>query len=425
MSTSSIPGSSATPVEARWSELEALAPGALRVATEEDAVDAVMPARVAAPVSVEQLSSVLAWANGNGVHVIPRGGGTKLDWSNLPDAVGLVLSLEHFSQKIEHAWQDMTVTVDAGVTIAQLQSELAKHGQRLPLDALWPDRSTVGGVIACNDNGALRIRFGSLRDLILGVTVVLANGTVARSGGRVVKNVAGYDLPKLFTGSFGTLGVITEVTLRTYPLPHSVRNLSFRFNDVSGAHRYMLAVADTTLVPASMQLRVAQNDSPVVDLRFEGLSEGCDAQAERATKFAGSAETVASSDAIWGAREALWSGDEPPLLGKFSVLPTAITDCVMTLRSEFPNCRIAAQSLGLGIFRAEGSSEQLLLSLTAIRSAIRKLGGTVTLLRAPSEIKKVIDVFGERTSAYPLMVRVKQQFDPKGILSPGRFLGGI
>jgi glycolate oxidase FAD binding subunit len=291
---------------------------------------------------------------------------------------------------------------------------------------LWPDRSTVGGVIATNDSGALRIRFGSVRDLLLGVTVVLANGTIARSGGRVVKNVAGYDLPKLFTGSFGTLGIITEVTLRTYPMPHSVRDLSFRFNDVAAANRYMLAIADTALVPAAMQLRVAQNQSPVVDLRFEGLTEGCDAQSEYATKIAGSAESIGASEEIWGAREALWSGVEPAIVGKFSVLPSAIADCITAIQSQFENSRITAQSIGLGAFRSEGAdSQQLMQSLTASRSAIRKLGGTLVLLHARLEIKKIIDVFGERTTAYPLMVRVKQQFDPKGILSPGRFIGGI
>jgi len=398
----------------------------VRVATQVDEIDGVTPTRVAVPKTLEQASAILSWANDNAVHVIPRGGGSKLDWSNQPRDCHLVFSLENLNRKIEHVWQDMTVTVEAGVTIAQLQSELARHGQRLPLDALWPDHSTVGGVIACNDNGALRIRFGSVRDLILGVTVVLANGTIARSGGRVVKNVAGYDLPKLFTGSFGTLGVIAEVTLRAYPLPHSVRNLSFRFNDVATANRYMLAIADTALVPTGMQLRIAQNELPVVDLRFEGLTEGCDAQVERAIKLASSAESMASSDDVWGAREALWSGKAPFVIGKFSVLPTAIADCVEGIRTQFSGCTIVAQSLGLGVFRAQGnSSEQLLQSLTALRSAIRKLGGTLTVPRAPIEIKKVIDVFGERTTSYPLMVRVKQQFDPKGILSPGRFLGGI
>jgi glycolate oxidase FAD binding subunit len=426
MSSSSTSGSSAAPIEVRWNELEALAPEIMRVATPVDAIDGVLPARIIAPASVDQVSAILAWANNNAIPVVPRGGGTKLGWSNTPSNLGLALSLERLNQKIEHAWQDMTVTVDAGVAIAQLQSELAKHGQRLPLDVLWPDRSTVGGVIACNDNGALRLRFGSLRDLILGVTVVLANGTIARSGGRVVKNVAGYDLPKLFTGSFGTLGIITEATLRTYPMPHSVRNLSFRFDDVGAANRFVIAVADTSLVPAGMQLRVRQSESPVVDLRFEGLAEGCDAQAQRATELAGTAEPLTSTDEAWESRESLWSGGEPSIVGKFSVLPTAISDCIQAIQSHFPNSQTTAQSLGLGCFRAQAASpQQLLQSLTGLRSAIRQLGGTLVLLHAPLEIKKVIDVFGERTTAYPLMVRVKQQFDPKGILSPGRFLGGI
>ncbi len=425
MSTSPTYGSTA-PVEATWSELETLLLGAVHVATSADAIGGVQPKRVVAPEDAEQASRVLAWAHEHEVHVAPRGGGSKSDWGNAPRAVELVLSLEHFDQPIEHAWQDMTVTVQAGTTIASLQRELRKHAQHLPLDALWPERSTVGGVIATNDSGALRLRFGSLRDLILGVTVVLANGTIARSGGRVVKNVAGYDLPKLFTGSFGTLGVITEVTLRTYPLPHAGRNLSFRFNDTGAANRYMLAIADTSLVPVSVQLRFATGENPVVDLRFEGLEEGIDAQARRATELASPGESTDCPDDLWNRREALWDGDTAAIVGKFSVLPSSIAECVAAIEKHFSRSRVIAQSLGLGLFRAEAAdSEQLQSCLTMLRASIQKIGGTLVVLHAPREVKKGMDVFGPLTSAHPLMLRVKQQFDTKGILNPGRFVGGI
>ena len=415
MSTSSSSGS---PVVARprWEELQAIAP----LATVSDAIDGLVSTRMVAPENESQLSAILSWANEHEIHVIARGGGSKMNWGNLPRAVELLVSLEKLQGVVEHAWQDMTVTVQAGTRIAALQTELAKHGQRLPLDALWPERSTIGGVVATNDSGPLRLRFGSVRDLILGVTVVLANGTIARSGGRVVKNVAGYDLPKLFTGSFGTLGVITEVTMRTYPLPHASRTISFQFGDVEAAGKYMLAVADTTLVPAGMQLRVAAAENPVVDICFEGLSAGIAAQVERATQLASAAQPLSVEDNLWNSREIFWD-DATAIIGKFSLLPSVIADGIREIQSRFSNSRICVQSLGLGIFCADAD----LPALLSLRDALRRLGGTLIILHAPREIKTGIDVFGELSTAYPLMVRTKQQFDPKGILSPGRFLGGI
>ena len=152
--------------------------------------------------------------NDAGLRVAPRGGGTKLTWGNPPARVDLIVSTARLDQIIEHAWADLTVTVEAGCTMQNLQERLARHGQRLALDAMWPERATVGGVLSTNDSGALRLRFGGLRDLIIGVTLALPDGTLARSGGKVVKNVAGYDLPKLATGALGTLGVIARATFR-------------------------------------------------------------------------------------------------------------------------------------------------------------------------------------------------------------------
>ncbi len=404
----------------RWSELATIT--SHRIATQNDSVEGVVPACVALPENAQQVSAILKWASANGVSVIARGGGTKLGWANLGLPAQLILSLEKLTRVADHAWQDMTVTVEAGTTIAALQAELAKHGQRLPLDALWPERSTVGGVIAANDSGSLRLRFGSARDLILGVTAVLADGTIAKSGGRVVKNVAGYDLPKLFTGSFGTLGVITEVTLRSYPLPHDTKTISFHFPDAEAANRYMLACADTTLVPAAMQMRL---DPDVhVDLLFEGLSEGIAAQVERATLLAKSVETTDSRGA-WQMRDRLCLPSENAVVLKFAVLPSALAQCAVLVQAAFPRCAMVVQSTGLGIARCEAPSQPLLQSLNNLRSQVEKIAGTLSVLSAPIAVKKHFDVFGATNSAYPLMVRLKQQFDPNGILSSGRFLGGI
>jgi glycolate oxidase FAD binding subunit len=191
----------------------------VRTAATKDAVAGVQPRFVVEPGSEQELGKVLKLANAAGLTVIPRGGGTKLEWGNQPLSADVILSTARLNRVLEHAWADLTVSVEAGCTIAKLQETLAKHGQRLALDALWQKNATVGGVLSTNDSGALRLRFGSLRDLVIGVTVALADGTLASSGGKVVKNVAGYDLPKLMTGAFGTLGVITRAIFRLHPLP--------------------------------------------------------------------------------------------------------------------------------------------------------------------------------------------------------------
>src|SRR5215471_15513456 len=169
----------------------------LRTATAGDSVCGVPPQFVAEPENEEQLASLLSCADDTGVAVVPRGRGTKLDWGNPPERAEVILSTARLDRVLEHAWADLTVSVEAGCTVAKLQETLAKHGQRLAIDALWPERGTIGGLLSTNDSGPLRLRFGSLRDLVIGVTIALPDGTVASSGGKVVKNVAGYDLPKL------------------------------------------------------------------------------------------------------------------------------------------------------------------------------------------------------------------------------------
>src|SRR3989441_12724216 len=194
-----------------------------RSATAADGVAGVQPKLVVEPGTEGELAEILRLSSEAGVVVIPRGGGTKLEWGNSPARAGLILSTARMNEIIEHAWADLTVAVQAGCTIQRLQETLAQHGQRLALDPLWPEKATVGGVLSTNDSGALRLRFGALRDLIIGVTIALPDGTLASSGGKVVKNVAGYDLPKLVTGALGTLGVITRAVFRLHPLPRNTR----------------------------------------------------------------------------------------------------------------------------------------------------------------------------------------------------------
>src|SRR6202158_2800199 len=217
----------------------------VRAATAADAVAGAQPNLVIEPGTERELAEILRLSNEARLAVIPRGGGTKLAWGNLPARADLILSTARMTEIIEHAWADLTVTVEAGCTVQRLQETLGQHGQRLALDALWPEKATVGGVLSTNDSGALRLRFGALRDLIIGVTIALPDGPLASSGGKVVKNVAGYDLSKLATGALGTLGVITRAVFRVHPLPKETRTLTCACDDVADAQRLVLAAQDS------------------------------------------------------------------------------------------------------------------------------------------------------------------------------------
>lgn len=415
---------------ASWDELASLVgAGALHPASARDAVDGVAPARVAAPASGEAVAQALRAANAAGLAVIPRGGGTKLDWGRPPTRADLVLSTARLDKVLEHAWADMTATVEAGATVARVQETLAAHGQRLALHCLWPERATIGGILATNDSGPLRARFGSLRDLIIGVTLALPDGTLAKSGGKVVKNVAGYDLPKLATGSFGTLGVITQAVFRLHPLPHATRTLTFTDRSIERLCEVALAIQASQLAFVGLQLRAARSDPPALDVVFEGTEAGLAAQEQRVRALA---HTLVPADAqadVWRASETLFRGEDRAVTAKLSVLPSAVADLcasVAEVATALPTWGLVVQAVGTGYVRLGAAPAELQVpALEGLRTALEVRGGTLVLLRAPLEIKERFDVWGSPGDALRLMRRVKEQLDPGGILNPGRFVGGI
>jgi len=418
-------------VETAWSDLRALV-GAehLRTSKLEDAVDDVLPHMVIEPGNPEEVAGVLKIATGAGLQVIPRGGATKMDWGNPPRSGDLMLSTRRLNRVVEHAWGDMTATVEAGCTFQQLQQTLAGHGQRLALDPLWPDQATIGGILATNDSGPLRIRFGSLRDLVIGITLALPDGTLAKSGGKVVKNVAGYDLPKLATGSLGTLGVITQAIFRLHPVPRESRTLSFFNSDSETMNALVLAIQDCNMVPTGVQVRAGNSSTPEVDLRFEGTAAGCEAQIEQTLRIASGARRIESPADVWNARSELWSGAEPSVVCKFSLLPADIGTFLDLIRkaSELLHLpwRLVAQAVGVGYLRLEGTDTGALLNaLQDLRKKLETRGGSLVILRCPLEIKSKMDVWGSAGDALALMRSIKAQFDPAGLLNPGRFIGGI
>src|SRR3989449_4664206 len=275
--------------------------GYARSATAADAVAGVQPKLVVEPGTERELAEILRLSNEAGLAVIPRGGGTKLGWGNSPARAGLILSTARLTEVIEHAWADLTVSVGAGCTVQRLQEALAQHGQRLAFDPLWPEKATVGGVLSTNDSGALRLRFGALRDLIIGVTIALPDGTLASSGGKVVKNVAGYDLPKLVTGALGTLGVITRAVFRLHPSPRNTRTLSISSGEPGQTERLLLAIQDSKLAHTALQARFACDAASVADILFEGTGAGLNAQQTHLRKLVGSANITELPPEAWSA----------------------------------------------------------------------------------------------------------------------------
>lgn len=402
-------------------------------ATSDDAIVGVQPQLVVEPHNGDAIAAVLRYANKRGLAIAPRGGGTKRAWGNPPARLDLVLSTRRLDQVLEHAWGDMTATVQVGCTVAVFQRALAAHGQRLALDPLWPDQATIGGILATNDSGSLRQRFGSLRDLVLGVTVALPDGTLARSGGKVVKNVAGYDLPKLMNGALGTLGVIVDATFRLYPLPGNSASLWVELPSIDAANRFMLAILDSTLVTTGLQLLVHPDSAPHVAIRLEGIDAAIASQIERIERMArdhGAPTIVEAEAGVWRARETLWQGDDPALVCTVRVLPTEITALTAAIeRVATPlriGWRLVMQALGVGTLRLDGSNAEVLLAaLTLLRSEIAQKDGSCVVLHAPADLATRIDVWGAVGDALPLMRRVKEQFDPNNILNPGRYVGGI
>lgn len=378
------------------------------------------------PGSETEMAAVLAYANENGLQVAPRGGGTKISWGNSPRKIDLILSTLRLNRIVEYGWADLTATVEAGCTVAALQQVLAEHGQRVAVDPLWPERATVGGVLSTNDSGALRLGFGGLRDLIIGATICLPDGTLARSGGKVVKNVAGYDLPKLVTGALGTLGVITRAAFRLHPQPKGTKTLSISLGTFEAIRRLLQTVQDSKLTPAALQIRLA-SDSPLqAEILFEGSGAGVSYQSERLCALMGDAPIREQPSSVWNSREELWAHPGDYAIAKLSVLPSEITKTSLAVESnvgEAMRWQLLWYATGIGWLRIDGPSAQVQAALRNLRMIAEEQDGSLVIARQPAGSS--LDAWGEIGAAGDVMRAVKNQFDPKGTLNAGRFAAGI
>jgi len=312
----------------------------------------------------------------------------------------------------------------AGTPWAAMQRALAVHNQQVALDPLWPETATVGGIVATNDSGSLRLRYGSLRDLILGMTIVLADGTIAKSGGKVVKNVAGYDLHKLMTGAFGTLGAIAEVTFRLHPISQHAVSFTVSTSEVARLKPLMLAIGASHLLTEGLQLR-GTSYGMHLDIQLSAHSDSEQAELLRHITEGESLELELNSNEIWQAREALLTQTDRLIL-KATMLPTEVPAFAQEVAEKGGEFVVES----LGIMYAAFPTDELSFKLAEeFRHHVGLQGGTTVWLARPlsasySEMWAFV-AKGELPETHALMREIKRRFDPNRILNPGRFVGGI
>ncbi len=370
-----------------------------------------MAGSVAQPMNTADLATALRHATDEGKTVLACGGRSKIEWGTPPSSLDLLVSTTSMDRILEHAAGDLVVTTQAGAPLAAVQEQVAGAGQWLALDPPEPG-ATVGGVVAAAASGPRRLRYGTPRDLLIGITIVLADGTVAKSGGKVVKNVAGYDLGKLFTGSFGTLGVIAECTFRLHPRPPVRRVVTALADDPAAAAARCF---DTGATPTALEW-----DGATVIAVVESIESAADIQAADIAAAIAGEVTDALPDSFG---ERPWRRGDPGQVGvKITHRLGAVNEAVRAVRDLIPEARLRAH-LGSGVLWAGTASEDLSW-LEPLRRRAAGWDGQVVLVEAPTEAKHGIDVWGP-ARGLEVMRRIKEQFDPDGRMSPGRYVGGI
>lgn len=409
---------------------------AVTAAGVDDAVGGVQPTFVARPTATKEVSTVLAAAREKGLAVVPRGAGTTLGWGPPPCRADLVIDLCGLSGIVEHVAGDLVVVVRAGTRLVDLQAALAGSGQRLALDGeVGP--ATLGGLVAHGLAGPSRLAYGTLRDLLIGATFVRPDGVVARTGGKVVKNVAGYDLGKLLHGSWGTLAVLTELVFRLHPLAEASRWVTVRTDSAAAAGTLVGRVLHSQLVPSAIELDRPPGGPVTVSVLLEGRGATVTARAGALAELAGGSgdpEITEDPPPWWGRRPAGDARSDAVLL--------RLTTEVASLPRLLAGVDDAARASGLAVgLRGSAGVGSLLAAVRAtgagpadpsclaelvgrLRRDAGRWGGSVVVLDGPAGSVGSVDRWGP-VPGLDLMRRIKEQFDPDQTLSPGRFVGGI
>lgn len=419
-------------------------------------LDGLKPAQVAAPQTAEDAGALLKEANVQNWAVVPFGSGSKQHIGNLLKRFDVALSLEHFNQILEFEPQDLVVKVQAGCPLATLQARLAQEGLCLPVDPPWQDTATVGGIVSSHDSGPLRFSYGTIRDCLIGLSLIQPDGAWTKFGSRVVKNVTGYDMCKLYTGAFGTLGVLLDFYFKLKPLPPFEKTVVVKFKGLTEVAQALAKLLSSPLLPAAVELlnpkalefvnrslALTQGEPGyAVVLRFGDVENSVQWQVEQLEKLWDglTAQGVIVGDTgeqalVWRMLREDRGWLEQPALNvklKLNCLPNqvaAMADRLESLKRELnAELRLKAHA-GSGVIRAylafEGSASatsQFVQQLQNLRTELKSSRGTVIVESAPASLKAGIDVWGYDFKDRGLMQQIRQQYDPRAILNPGRFV---
>ncbi|MBV9121375.1 MAG: FAD-binding oxidoreductase [Chloroflexi bacterium] len=392
------------------------------------AIDGISPEIAVRPETPEQVAAAVRMCAGNGWAIAPCGGGTSMSLGNTPSRFDVALCTGGLAEIVEYEPADLVVTVQAGIRLGELQRHLAEHGQCLPLDPPLANKATIGGVIAANSSGPIRLRHGTCRDMLLGVKVVDAGGNITKAGGKVVKNVTGYDMCKLYTGSLGTLGVIVEASFKLSPLPRRLSSVLAWYPEVTSAfaaarrlHGLALPLRACELLspPAAAGVLAAPGISAAGDgyllATWLAGSEAAQSRLLRDVQQACGPATCQVIDqeadaAFWRALEDFGRGGDYDTITRLSTVPS---ETEALLRSLVGSTFVA----------------RVLSGLTYVFGAIPPEAGARAVYRVferlPLPQKPGVDVWGSPGEDFGLMQAVKREFDPSGIFNPGRFVGGL
>jgi glycolate oxidase FAD binding subunit len=397
------------------------------------------PAFVVTPGSTEEAAAVMRVAAGHELAVVVRGSGSRLSWGTPPSRCDLVIDMSRMSGVVEHAAGDLVARMQAGARMGDVAAVLAQAGQEIALDV--PAGATVGGVIASGLAGPRRLRYGTPRDLLIGITIVRADGTVAKSGGKVVKNVAGYDLGKLFAGSAGTLGLITEVNFRLHPLPAARGYVTAEYVAVSVACDAIAAAANSPLVSSAVELSRPEPGGPIrVGVLLEGSVDGVQARSARMADLLGNGEVSAEPPAWWPGAPQAGHGETLVRVSFWVSALGRVLDAVDAAAGKSGVSPALTGSAGAGVLYAvvpaaaaraadagqahAGAAE----FAAALRAAVAGERCGVVVLAAPAAVRSKLAGRGGMNGTVPglaLMRAVKDQFDPGHRMAPGRFPDGI
>jgi glycolate oxidase FAD binding subunit len=421
-------------------------------------VDGKRPDIVAFPQTIEDISEIMKVASRDSLSIVPWGGGTKIGLGREPHRVDIVICTGRLNRIIEYEPSDLVGIAECGISLRDFQKALSEKNQFLAIDPPHIESgATLGGIIATNDSGPMRLRYGTIRESLIGIKVIRADGIIIKGGAKVVKNVAGYDIPKLYVGSLGTLGIIVEGAFRLYPIPEASETLLISFPNLEALHETVLIILNSSLVPScievlnpplvsaiSEKLNLNLKEGYALAIRIEGveravrdqiskLKDTCREKDGEGVLFEGKTEEI-----LWDEiREFPWRiCGENRVVCKASVLITDVPSVIQKLEglSKTSGFRIYASAragngiLIISIDSISSPQEEILPiveTINSIRDFVTSLKGTLIIQEAPPSLKSQIDIWGEVGTSISVMKKIKSLFDPNSILNPGRFAGGI